>query len=71
MAGGIVERAGPNYVMVRAYGQRWDAPGETAYPSTFVIDGKGIVRFSRVSHTHGDPTKAAEMLAEVKKPGGS
>lgn len=57
----------PDYTMVNAYGLRWDAPRETAYPSTFVIDKDGTVKFSKVSHAHGDRTKAADVLAEVKK----
>jgi peroxiredoxin len=57
----------PDYTMVNAYGLRWDAPKETAYPSTFVLDEKGVVRFAKISHTHGDRTKAADVLAEVKK----
>ena len=57
----------PDYAMVNAYGLRWDAPRETAYASTFVLDGKGVVSFVKTSRTHGDRTKAADMLAEVKK----
>ena len=57
----------PDYAMVNAYGLRWDAPRETAYPSTFVLDRKGMVRFARVSRTHGGRTKAAEILEEVKR----
>ena len=57
----------PDYKMVNAYALRWEAPRETAYPSTFVIDSKGTVQFSRISHTHGDRTKAADVLGEVKK----
>src|SRR5258708_5456281 len=30
----------PDYTFTTAYGLRWDAKGETAYPSTFVINGK-------------------------------
>ena len=56
----------PDYTLVNAYGLRWDAPRETAYPSTFIIDAKGTVRFEKISHTHGDRTKAADVLAEVK-----
>ena len=59
----------PAYTLVNAYNLRWDAPHETAYPSTFVLDGKGIVRFARVSHSHGGRTTAREILAEVKKLG--
>ena len=57
----------PDYSMVNAYGLRWDAPRETAYASTFILDGKGMVRFAKTSRSHGDRTKAADMLAEAKK----
>jgi len=57
----------PSYTMVNAYGLRWDAPQETAYPSTFVLDSQGVVRFAKISRTHGDRTKADDVLAEVKK----
>lgn len=57
----------PDYTMVNAYAVRWDAPRETSYASTFVLDGKGMVRFAKTSRTHGDRTKAADMLVEVKK----
>jgi len=56
----------PDYTMVNAYGLRWDAPKETAYPSTFVLDQRGMVRFSKISHSHGDRTKASEVLEELK-----
>lgn len=57
----------PDYTMVNACNLRWDAPGETAYPSTFVLDKKGVVRFAKISHSHGDRTKASDVLAEAKK----
>lgn len=57
----------PNYTLVNAYGLRWDAPKETAYPSTFVADQKGVIRFAKISHSHGDRTKATDILAEAKK----
>jgi peroxiredoxin len=56
----------PAFSMVNAYGLRWDAPGETAYPSTFVLDRKGIVRFAKISRSHGDRTKAADILEVIK-----
>lgn len=59
----------PDYSLVNAYNLRWNAPRETAYPSTFVLDDKGVVRFVRISHTHGDRTTAKEILAEIKKIG--
>ena len=52
----------PDYTMVNAYGLKWSAPSETAYPSTFVLDQNGLVRFARVSGSHGNRTKAGEIL---------
>lgn len=57
----------PDYTMVNAYNLRWDAPRETAYPSTFVIDNKGIVRSVKISHSHSDRTKAADVLTQVRQ----
>ena len=57
----------PDYILVNAYGLRWEAPRETAYPSTFVLDAKGIVRFAKVSKSHGDRARASEILAELKR----
>ncbi|RPI83149.1 MAG: AhpC/TSA family protein, partial [Planctomycetaceae bacterium] len=31
----------PDYDFTTLYALRWDAKGETAYPSSFVIDAKG------------------------------
>lgn len=56
----------PDYTMVNAYGLRWDAPRETAYPATFILDDQRVVRFSNISSTHGGRTKAADILAELK-----
>jgi peroxiredoxin len=56
----------PDYTMVNAYGLRWDAPRETAYPSTFVLDKNRVIRFAKISHSHGDRTTAAEILKEVQ-----
>ena len=39
----------PGYVFTNAWNLRWDAPKETAYPSSFVIDSSGVVRFQKVS----------------------
>lgn len=57
----------PDYSMVNTYDLRWDAPNETAYPSTIVIDKTRTVRFVKISHSHGDRTKAADVISEVKK----
>ncbi len=52
----------PDYSFTNAYGLRWDAPKETAYPSTFIIDRNSRVRFAHVSKTHGDRVSAAAAL---------
>jgi len=52
----------PDYKFVNAYGLRWDAPRETAYPSTFVIDHQKTVRFVHTSKTHGDRAKLEEVI---------
>lgn len=56
----------PDFAFTLRYGLRWDAPGETAYPSTFVIDRQGMVRYAKVSKTHGDRASALEVLQTLK-----
>jgi peroxiredoxin len=48
----------PDYKVTNLYGLRWDAPHETAYPSTFVLDKKGTVVFEKISHSNGDRLSA-------------
>jgi alkyl hydroperoxide reductase subunit AhpC len=55
----------PDYTFTHAYGLRWDAPKETAYPATFVIDRGGRIRFALVSTTHGGRATAARVVAEL------
>jgi len=57
----------PNYTVTNRYGLRWDAPHETAYPSTFILDRKGSVIFEKVSHSHGDRTSAEEILSKLPR----
>jgi len=59
----------PDYAMTKSYDLRWEGKGETAYPSTFVIDSKGRIQFAKISKSHGGRTKPAEALkalAEIK-----
>lgn len=53
----------PDYAFTNQYGLRWNAPQETAFPSTFVIDKSSKVLFAKVSRSHGGRAKAAEILA--------
>ncbi len=55
----------PDYSVVKRYGLRWNAPSETAYPATFVLDQKLGVMLAKVSHSHGDRTKPADVLAAL------
>ncbi|MEN0111652.1 MAG: redoxin domain-containing protein [Planctomycetota bacterium] len=55
----------PDYTLTNAYGIRWDAPRETAYPSTFVVDG-GRITWAKISRTHGGRVKASDALAAAR-----
>jgi len=55
----------PDYKVTNLYGLRWDAPHETAYPSTFVLDKKRVVLYQKVSHSHGDRSSAEDVLKEI------
>jgi thioredoxin-dependent peroxiredoxin len=57
----------PDYTFTNQYGLRWDAPQETAFPSTFLLDSKRMVFFSKISKTHGGRTTVPEVLSELKK----
>jgi thioredoxin-dependent peroxiredoxin len=50
----------PDYTVTNQYGLRWDAPHETAYPSTFILNKKGMIVFEKISHSHGDRLSAQE-----------
>ena len=52
----------PDLKVVNLYDLRWNTPGETAYPSTFVFDRQGVVRFAKISQSHGDRSSAPEVL---------
>ena len=55
----------PEYKMISAYDLRWNAPNETAYPSTFVIGKDDQIRFAKVSHEHGGRVGAKELIREL------
>ena len=52
----------PDLKFTTAYGLLWSAKGETAYPSTFVINRQRKVTFATVSKTHAGRVKAEEAL---------
>jgi thioredoxin-dependent peroxiredoxin len=55
----------PDYSVTNLYGLRWDAPHETAYPSTFLLNKKGIIVFEKISHSHGDRLSAQDALEHL------
>ena len=52
----------PDYKFTKAYGLRWDAPKETAHPSSFVIDREGKVVFAQISKSHGGHVAVNSLL---------
>ncbi len=61
----IVLVTDPDYKMTNLYGLRWDAPQETAYPSTFILDKEGMIVFEKISHSHGDRLSAQDALKHL------
>ncbi|MBL9163634.1 MAG: redoxin domain-containing protein [Planctomycetaceae bacterium] len=57
----------PDHKFVTAAGLRWEAPNETAYPSTFIVAGDEKVTFRKISNTHGDRAEAADVLKTLQK----
>jgi peroxiredoxin len=57
----------PGYTFTNLYGLRWDAPRETAYPSTCLIDRDGAIFFAKISDSHGGRTTAVEVLDALKQ----
>jgi peroxiredoxin len=57
----------PEYSFTNLYELRWNAPRETSYPSTFVLDTKRAVKFRKISTSHGDRAPTKEVLAALAK----
>lgn len=55
----------PDFVFTNLYGLRWDAPQETAYPSTFVLNSRGRIIFAQVSKEHGGRVAVADVLKAI------
>jgi peroxiredoxin len=60
----------PDYTFTNAWSLRWDAANETAYPATFVVDEKRVVRFAKISKSHGDRSKPDDVLKALKEMSG-
>ena len=57
----------PGMKMVNAWGLRWNAPRETAYPSTYIIKSNGRVAWQKISSSHAGRTTAEEIIKQLKK----
>ena len=58
----------PDYQFTTLYGLRWEAPRETAYPSTFLIDRNGFIVFTKIVKAHGGRTTPQELLDVLPTP---
>lgn len=56
----------PDYKFTNAYGLRWDAPRETAYPSTFIVDSASRVRYAKISQSHGGRAEVTDVLKSLE-----
>lgn len=52
----------PGYSFTDSYALRWNAPRETAYPSTFVVGKDGTIDFAVVSKSHGGRADTTEVV---------
>lgn len=57
----------PDFTFTNLYKLRWDAKGETAYPSTFVIDSENVIRYAKVSTSHGDRAPVDAVLKALNE----
>ncbi len=55
----------PDYTFTNAWGLRWEAERETAYPSTFVIGTDHKIKFGKTSTSHGDRSSADEVIEQL------
>jgi thioredoxin-dependent peroxiredoxin len=55
----------PDFTVTNLYGLRWNAPSETAYPSTFIIEKDSSIYSVKIGNSHGDHPTAADTLAAL------
>ncbi|EMI46964.1 peroxiredoxin-like family protein [Rhodopirellula sp. SWK7] len=58
----------PDYKFTNAWGLRWEAPRETAYPSTFVVGNDRKILFGQTVVSHRDRVNASTVLEVLAKP---
>lgn len=57
----------PDYAFTSLYQLRWDAEGETAYPSTFVVDRANKITYAKISKSHGDRAPIDDVIHAAKQ----
>lgn len=57
----------PGMEMITSWGLRWNAPRETAYPSTYLIGPGSRVKWAKVSQSHSGRATVEEILQAIKK----
>lgn len=57
----------PDYKFTKAWGLRWEAPRETAYPSTFVVSSDRNIVFGKTVISHGDRADVATVVKAMAK----
>ncbi len=55
----------PDFKFTNSWGLRWEAPRETAYPSTFVVDQEQKIVFGKTVVSHGDRVDVATVIANL------
>ena len=56
----------PDYKFTNLYGLRWDAPHETAYPTSLVVGKDLTIKYVIISENHGGRANTADLLKAVK-----
>lgn len=56
----------PDYKFTKLYNLRWNAEGETAYPTSLVIAPDMTIKYSLVSEHHGGRANTEDLLAALK-----
>lgn len=57
----------PDYKFTNAWGLRWEARRETAYPSTFVVGMDQKIIFGKTVVSHGDRANVATVVEALDK----
>lgn len=56
-----------NYALTNLYGLRSNAPNETGYPSSYVVNQEGKIIFAKTSKRHGGRASTEEISKALAK----